>query len=57
MSEDVRECYRHVEYCGWMAQIHSNETTRQEFLDLKGRWLMLAQSYEFVARCETLTTE
>jgi hypothetical protein len=57
MSEDLRECYRHVEYCARMAQIHGNETTRQEFLDLKRRWLMLAQSYEFVARCETFTTD
>jgi hypothetical protein len=57
MSEDVRECYRHVEYCARMAQIHSNEKTRQEFLDLKRRWLMLAQSYEFVARVETFAAE
>jgi len=57
MSEDLRECYRRVEYCARMAQIHGNETTRQEFLDLKRRWLMLAQSYEFVARYEILTTD
>jgi hypothetical protein len=55
MSKDVRDCYRHVEYCARMAQIHSDERTRQEFLDLKRRWLRLAQSYEFAARLETST--
>jgi hypothetical protein len=37
VSEDLRECYGHVEYCARMAQIHSNEKTREEFLDLKRR--------------------
>jgi len=57
LNEDLRECYRHVEYCARMAQTHSNEKTRQEFFDLKRRWLMLAQGYEFVARLEMSTSE
>lgn len=57
LSKDLRECYRHVEYCARMAQIHSSEQARREFLDLKQRWLMLARSYEFCARLESSTEE
>jgi len=56
LSEDLRECYRHVEYCARMAQTHSNKNG-QEFLDLKRRWLMLAQRYAFAARLEISTSE
>lgn len=57
VSKDLRECYRRIEYCDRMAQIHSSEEARREFLDLKQRWLMLARSYEFCARLEAPAEE
>jgi|GEM_PF-2915322 len=57
VSKDLRECYRQVEYCARMAEIHSDEATRREFRDLKQRWLMLARSYEFCASVEAPTQE
>ena len=57
MSDDLHECYRRMEYCDRMAQIHSSEEARRDFLDLKRRWLMLARSYEFCARFEAPAQE
>jgi hypothetical protein len=51
-NEDVRECYRRIEYCDRMAQTHGSEEARREFLELRQRWLMLARSYELCARVE-----
>ena len=55
LSEEARECYRHAEECARKAAAHSCPKTKQDFLDLERRWLVLARSYDFTERLNSFT--
>jgi hypothetical protein len=50
LSEHVRECHLSAERCRRIADAASDPQTRSDFLDLEGRWLRLAESYQFWER-------
>jgi len=50
LSDDIRECLRHVEDCARKAAAQTCPKLKQDFLDLEQRWLYLARSYEFTER-------
>ncbi|MGB6538556.1 MAG: hypothetical protein WBF58_21650 [Xanthobacteraceae bacterium] len=53
LSAAVRECLEHAEDCARQAKVQGDPTLRQDFIDLEGRWLKLARSYEFTDRLES----
>jgi len=50
VSEHVRECYEHAEYCARKAAAQTDPRIKQDYLDLERHWLTLARSYEFSDR-------
>jgi len=50
VSEQVRECYEHAEYCARKAAAQTDPTIKQDYLDLERHWLTLARSHEFSER-------
>jgi hypothetical protein len=50
VSEQVRECYEHAEYCARKAAAQTDPTIKQDYLDLERHWLTLARSHEFTER-------
>ena len=50
VSEHVRECYEHGEYCARKAAAQTDPRIKQDYLDLERHWLTLARSYEFSDR-------
>jgi len=49
-GEQIQECYRRVDDCTHGAARARNPTEMAGFLDMRSRWLLLAQSYEFLER-------
>ena len=50
VSEHVRECYEHAEYCARKAATQTDPRIKQDYLDLERHWLTLAHSFEFSER-------
>jgi hypothetical protein len=55
LSETIRDCYRHAEFCRGRAEEQSDSLLRQDFLDCERRWLLLARGYELAERMERLS--
>jgi hypothetical protein len=55
VSEQVRECYAHAEYCARKATAQTDPRIKQDYLDLEQHWLRLARSYEFTDRLSDFT--
>jgi hypothetical protein len=53
--ENIRDCYRHAEFCRDRAKQQSDSRLRQDFLDCERRWLLLARGYELAERMEALS--
>ena len=53
--ENIRDCYRHAEFCQARAKEQSDFLSRQDFLDCERRWLLLARGYELAQRMEALS--
>lgn len=49
-SEQIRECLQHAEDCGRKAAVQTDPKLKEDFLDMKRRWLSLARSYELTER-------
>jgi hypothetical protein len=47
LSKEIQECYHHADECRQRAERACTEKGRQEFVDMEGRWLSLAHTYEF----------
>lgn len=50
VSEHVRECYEHAEYCTRKAATQTDPRIKQDYLDLERHWLTLAHSFELSER-------
>jgi len=50
LSEEIRECHRRAEECRRLAEEARTKTGKADYLDMGGRWLSLARSYEFAER-------
>jgi hypothetical protein len=46
VTREASECHRQAEKCEDLAQIQSDPKRRQEYLEMRRRWLGLARSYE-----------
>ena len=57
LSEQIRECYRHMEDCARKAAAQTDKKLRADFMDLEVRWLFLARSYEFTERLTDFSDE
>jgi hypothetical protein len=56
LSEQIRECLEHAEECARKAaELPNSSRFRQDFLQLKRRWLELARSIEFGESVDTFT--
>jgi hypothetical protein len=48
LSAQIRDCLQHAEDCARKAaELPNGSPSRQDFLQLEERWLLLARSYEF----------
>jgi hypothetical protein len=54
-NEKTRECLRRADDCARHAAAQTDPKLRQDFLDMQGRWLRLASSYELGERLTTST--
>ena len=54
-GEEIRECYQRVNHCAHRAALVDNPDEKADFLDMRSRWLILAQSYEFLQRLSRMT--
>jgi hypothetical protein len=55
LTEKIRDCYRHAEFCRGRAKEQSDSVLRQDFLDCERSWLLLARGYELAERMEALS--
>jgi hypothetical protein len=55
VSEHVRECYEHAEYCARKRATQTDPRLKQDYLDLEWHWLTLARSFEFSERLTDLS--
>jgi hypothetical protein len=57
LTEDVRLCHEHAEWCASQAETAVSKRIREDFSHLAQRWLKLARSYEIARtiRLESLT--
>jgi hypothetical protein len=46
-TEEIRECYRRAVECARQVAAETDPQVRQQLLELKQRWLLLARRYEF----------
>jgi hypothetical protein len=46
LSEEMRFCHAHAEECARRAKEAADDNSRDEYLRLEERWLLLARSYE-----------
>ena len=53
LSEEIRGCLRHAEECARKAEEASKSKLREEFLEMKRRWLRLAHSYQFAQKLKS----
>jgi len=49
-SEQISGCYRLVDHWACRAEAVGDPNERADFLSMRSRWLLLAQSYEFLER-------
>jgi hypothetical protein len=56
LSEQVRECLRRAEDCAERAKREPNSSFKCDFLEMEGRWLKLARSYQFLEQLSSFTT-
>jgi hypothetical protein len=56
ISEHVRECLRRAEESAKRAKHEPNPILQQDFLEMEGRWLRLALSYQFLERLGSFTS-
>ena len=54
-SQEIRECYKLVDHCARRAELAHDPNEKADFLDMQNRWLLLAQSYEFLQRLSRMT--
>lgn len=54
-SQEICECYKLVDHCGRRAELAHDPNEKADFLDMQNRWLLLAQSYEFLQRLYQMT--
>jgi hypothetical protein len=47
LTTEIQECYGHAAECRQRAKEARDPETLQDLLDMEGRWLSLARSYEF----------
>ena len=50
VSEAIKDCFQHAEYCRRRAAELVDPAAKQTFLDMEQRWLDLASSYQFSER-------
>jgi hypothetical protein len=50
VSNEIRACYEHADFCARKAAAEANSQIRQDYLDLEQRGLSLARSYELSER-------
>ncbi len=55
LSEQAGECRLYAEHCADKAQLQSDPQLRNDFPEMKRRWLSLARSYEFTEQLEFLS--
>jgi hypothetical protein len=55
LSAEVRECLWHAEECAERGKIEPNPATRRDFIEMEGRWLKLARSYQSLERLRTFS--
>ncbi len=55
VSSEARECRRYAEDCADRARLQPDPQLRKDYLEMQGRWLALARSYEFAERLEFLS--
>jgi hypothetical protein len=53
LSEQIRECLQHAEYCACKAKTASSVELRDDYLMVERRWLSLAQSYRLMLKAAT----
>ena len=57
LTEEIAECYRRASEARERANSAGDQATKQDFVDMEGRWLSLAHSYEFAERLSGFTDE
>ena len=55
LSEEIRECLRRAGECKRKSKIAVSQSAIQDYLEMEGRWLALARSYEFTERLSRFT--
>jgi hypothetical protein len=56
LGQQVRECLKRAEESAERAKREPNPDIRRDFLEMEGRWLKLARSYQFLERLGSFTT-
>ena len=56
LGEHVRECLRRAEESAERAKREPNPDIQRDFLEMEGRWLRLASSYQFLERLGSFTS-
>ena len=57
LSEQVRQCHLHAEHCARQAGVQTDPKLKNDFLEMEGRWLVLARSYEFAQQLADISDE
>ena len=55
LKTEIAECYQHALECRRWGNESSDPGTKQDYLDMEGRWVQLAHSYEFTERLSNFT--
>ena len=55
VGSQARECRGFAEYCADRARLQPDPQLRKDYLEMQGRWLALARSYEFAERLKFLS--
>lgn len=50
LSKEIAGCYRHAAECREEARLARDPVTKEEYLEMEQRWLLLARSHEFTQR-------
>ena len=45
LNEQIHECDKHAVHCAWQADAQTDPGVKQQFLELKRLWLLLARTY------------
>jgi hypothetical protein len=57
LGEQIREWHGQAAYCAQQADARTDPKVKQQFLELKRLWLLLARSYDFTERLGGLYDE